>query len=187
MDRSYRTKVDGLLRKREQASTTLQAERQALRVAEDRYEYTQVAVQVVQEVAGAMQAQLHAHLSQIVGRALVAVFDDPYEFRIRFVTRRDRTEAVLEFVRNGEAYSPLGAVGGGVVDVAAFALRVGSLTLVRPALRPLLLLDEPFRFVAARHRDRLRGLVEALAYEFGIQFLIVTHIEELQIGKVVEL
>ena len=91
------------------------------------------------------------------------------------------------FVRNGREVDPIDASGGGVVDVAAFALRLSSLMLSRPARRRLVVLDEPFKFVSAGHRAAVRVMLEGLAADLGVQFLMVTHIEELQCGHIVEL
>ena len=81
----------------------------------------------------------------------------------------------------------MSASGGGVVDVAAFALRLSCLMLSKPPLRRLLVLDEPFKFVSAEHRDRIQTLLRTLAEEMRIQILMVTHIEQLVTGDVLEL
>ena len=49
------------------------------------------------------------------------------------------------------------------------------------------MIDEPFRFVSKEYRSAVRELVEALARETGIQFLIVTHSSEYEIGKVIRI
>jgi DNA repair exonuclease SbcCD ATPase subunit len=115
------------------------------------------------------------------------VFDEPYEFRILFAQARGRTEARLVFVRDGVEVHPTRAAGGGVVDVASFALRLACLVYHQPKLRPVMILDEPFKFVSEEYRDRCRELIEMLAAEMGVQFIIVTHIKELETGKVVRL
>jgi DNA repair exonuclease SbcCD ATPase subunit len=48
-------------------------------------------------------------------------------------------------------------------------------------------LDEPFRFVSAAYIDRLRQLLMELAKTANIQFVVITHHEDLRAGKVVEL
>jgi ABC-type molybdenum transport system ATPase subunit/photorepair protein PhrA len=76
---------------------------------------------------------------------------------------------------------------GGVVDVASFVLRLSCLMLSKPPLRRLIVLDEPFKFVSVEYRDNVRAMLEKLAKDFKIQFIMVTHIEELITGKVVRL
>ena len=145
------------------------------------------AQQFLQNVAKAVQEVAHDRISSVVSKCLALVFDEPYEMRIHFERKRGKTEARLYFVREGIEVDPLSATGGGVVDVAAFALRLACLALAKPKLRRILVLDEPFRFVSAEYRDRIRDMVTALAKEMDVQFILVTHIDELKTGKIVEL
>jgi len=47
--------------------------------------------------------------------------------------------------------------------------------------------DEPFKFVSAGYRDGVRAMLQMLAAELGIQFIMVTHIPELRCGKIIEI
>jgi DNA repair exonuclease SbcCD ATPase subunit len=161
--------------------------RKALRKSKARAATMAKAQKVVQVVAASMQQHAHDRIASVVSRCLELVFDDPYEFRIRFEQKRGRTEAKLVFTRNGEDVSPMAASGGGVVDVAAFALRLSALLLSKPAPRLFLALDEPFRFVSQDHRERVSHMLTILSKELGVQFLIITHMQELQVGKVIKL
>lgn len=109
-----------------------------------------------------------------------------YQFRIEFGRKRGRTEARLLFVRDGEEIDPISASGGGVVDVTAFALRLACLILTRPAVRRLIVLDEPFKHLSAEYRVRVRSMLEGLAEQMDTQIILVTHSTEFHIGKVVE-
>jgi len=122
-----------------------------------------------------------------VSSCLSAVFDDPYRFQISFVKKRGKTEAVLSFVRGELEVDPLDSAGGGVVDVAAFALRVACVLASTPQLRKLIVLDEPFKFLHRDLRPRIGTMIMKLAVEFNIQFIIVTHFPEIEIGKVIHL
>jgi DNA repair exonuclease SbcCD ATPase subunit len=163
------------------------AESNALQEATDRAGAILEAQNIAQHVAQLVQQQAHQQIASIVSRCLEAIFDEPYTFVIEFDRKRGRTEAALTFQRDGISVDPMTASGGGVVDVAAFALRLSCMLLSKPSVRKLLILDEPFKFVSAEYRPRLRSMIESLSKELGVQFLVVTHIEELQIGKVVHL
>lgn len=176
-----------LAAERQHVRRRLKEETTALAEAEARVAAALEATKVVQQVAETVQAQAHARIAQVVTRCLSAVFEDPYEFRILFEQKRGRTEARLVFVDGEQELDPLTAVGGGVVDIAAFALRLAALLLHQPPLRRILIADEPFRFVSAEYRDRVRVLLENLHAELGVQFIIVTHITELETGTVVRL
>lgn len=145
------------------------------------------ALETAQEIAEQLQGKAHAQIAAVVNRCLQAVFDEPYEFKIEFIKRRNKTEAELMFYRGEHPVRPLTESGGGVADIASFALRVAALSLARPRARRVLIMDEPFRFVSATLRPRLRAMMESLSEDMGFQFIQVTHIPELAIGKIVDL
>lgn len=155
--------------------------------AEDTLVASEEAKKIVQAVAQAVQQKAHDRIAGVVSRCLSAVFDEPYEFRVLFEQKRGRTEARLVFCRGELEVDPLTASGGGVVDVAAFALRLSALLLTRPPLRRVVVLDEPFKFVSEAYRGRVRLMLETLAAELDVQFVVVTHIRELVTGTVIDL
>lgn len=183
----YRAMVDGGLADYRHAKAAAIEEQAALEAAESGVSTGIAAREVLQLVSAAVQQQAHARIAAIVSRCLEAVFEEPYTFQIQFERKRGKTEARLVFVRDGMEIDPMNASGGGVVDVAAFALRVSCMLLAKPPVRRLMILDEPFRFVSTEYRERVRLLLEALSEELGIQFIVVTHMTELQMGKVIEL
>jgi DNA repair exonuclease SbcCD ATPase subunit len=145
------------------------------------------AQQALQEISQAIQQKAHDRIASVVSRCLSAVFDDPYEFNILFERKRGKTEARLVFVRDGREVDPISSSGGGVVDVASFALRVSSIMLSKPSLSKVVIMDEPFKFVSEVYRERVRDMLEMLSTELKIQFIFVTHMKELKTGTVIEL
>ena len=145
------------------------------------------AQELAQLVAQTIQQQAHEQIAGVVSRGLSAVFDEPYVFQIHFERKRGRTEARLVFEREGVEVDPMTASGGGVVDVASFALRISCRALNKPSLRKLMVMDEPFKFVSEEYRERVKLFLETLAQEMGVQFIMVTHINELKTGSVKEL
>lgn len=183
--KSYRDTINKVLSQREHLVRQVKEEKQILSDAKDRVQHVQEAQKVLQEIAQQVQEQAHDRIASVVSRCLEAVFDDPYEFRIVFEQKRGRTEARLVFVREGLELNPLRHTGGGVVDVAGFALRVACLALKQPRQRMVLILDEPFKHLSADYRPRVRHLLEVLSVDMGIQFIMVTHSKALQTGKVI--
>lgn len=179
--------VDGKLADQRAAVSAHVAAQSAYMEAEDNLTEINEAHEIIQLVAQAVQQEAHSQIAGVVSRCMEAVFDEPYEFKINFDRKRGRTEAALTFVREDLEVDPLTASGGGVVDVASFALRLACLVLARPQIRRLLCLDEPFRFVSKDYRPRVRALMEGLAKEMNVQIIQVTHIDELRCGTVVEL
>jgi hypothetical protein len=65
--------------------------------------------------------------------------------------------------------------GGGVADVISFLLRVVVLSLARPRLALVLVLDEPFRHVSLEYLRGCATLLRELNRTAGVQFILVTH------------
>ena len=147
----------------------------------------EVAQKVTQIVAEGLQKKAHDKIAHVVSRCLATIFEEPYQFNIIFEQKRGKTEARLVFNRNGMEVDPLTASGGGAVDVAAFALRLSCLLLNQPPVSKVVILDEPFKFVSVAYRDNIKDLLYQLSKELGLQFIIVTHMTELEMGKVREL
>lgn len=171
----------------EASKAILATSKAKLRKARGHYRNARKSQGIAQEVASMVQRQAHEKVAGVVTRCLQAVFPDSYEFRILFERKNGKTHARLVFMREGKEIDPLSASGGGVVDVAAFALRLSCLVLSKPPLRKVLILDEPFRFVSQEYRANVKDLILSLSKEFGMQFIIVTHMQELEIGKVVRI
>lgn len=184
---SIRKQVDAKVASLNVARASCRRLGEMLAAAQERAGAITEAQELAQAVAQAVQQQAHDQIAEVVSRCLEAVFDEPYQFVIHFERKRGRTEASLAFQRNGAEVDPMTASGGGVVDVAAFALRLSCLVLANPPLRRVLLLDEPFKFLSEEYRSRIRDLMLTLSREMGVQFIIVTHMEQLVAGTVVEI
>ena len=143
---------------------------------------------IIQHVAQTVQQQAHERIEGVVSKCLEAVFGKLYGFRIDFRRKRGRTEAELILLKDGhEIEDALNADSGGVVDVAAFALRLACIVLSKPPLEYVMILDEPFRNLDIQNRQSVRMLLEELALDFKIQFIIVTHENAFQTGRVIRI
>lgn len=144
---------------------------------------------VARELSQQIQQQAHARIASVVTRCLEAIFgEDTYQFHIRFEEKRGKTDAVMVLKQGDlEIEDFQQAVGGGVVDVVAFALRLAALRLARPVRRPLLVLDEPFRFLSVQYRPQAAGLLKSLSRDMGVQIVLVTHMEDFVLGRVIRL
>lgn len=188
---SYRDRIDALRVKRKSLKEIIESGKVRLEEASERKADADQALQIAAEVSRSLQRMAHEGLSRVVAMCLRAVFDDPYDFRVEFEERRGRTEAVMVFSRDGKDFrDPKEEVGGGVVDVAALALRVACITMSRPRMRRLLVLDEPFKNVrGSENKARLREMLLALSKDMGFQFVLNVDVEaypEFALGKIVE-
>lgn len=132
---------------------------------------------IIQTVAKATQMQVQKRISKVVTSALEAVFPEPYELCLEFVSKRGRTEAVLSLVRQGgeEKLNPMTATGGGVVDFTAFALRLCVWSMAKDRAHNVFLLDEPFKFVSRDLIPHVGALLREVAERLEIQLIIITH------------
>lgn len=160
----------------------------ALKDAEVHLANVQQAQDILQRLAQAVQQQAHERIAAVVSSCLVGVFgEEAYEFKIEFERKRGKTEAQLFFVRDGVRLDPLASSGGGVVDVAAFALRIACLVLHRPRLNRVVVLDEPFKYVSEEYQENVRAMVERLAKDLEIQIIFITHNENLATGQIIHI
>ena len=184
----YRDRLDDLILQHSHACKTVTAERAAMQEAKQDQQDALEAQRILQQIAQTIQQEAHKRIAEIVTKCLRSIFEeDAYEFKINFLRKRGRTEARLVFVRDGHEIDPRRAAGGGVVDVAAFALRIACLILSRPPVRRLIVADEPFKHLSAEYRPRIASMIERLASDLKVQFVIVTHSPELAVGKTIRI
>jgi len=163
-------------------------EERNLKQAEKELTYIEEAQTIAQQIAQMVQQQAHKRIEGVVSKCLEAVFGEEYGFKIRFERKRGRTEANLLLLRQGhEIEDVLNTDSGGVVDVAALALRLACIVLSKPTLRRIIIADEPFRNLDLQNREKVRILLEELSRDFKVQFIIITHEIAFQTGKVIEL
>lgn len=188
----YRTRVDKLIVRKQFVQQTINRECKALRVEEQRFEDLKQAQEIAQQVAQCLQQSAHERIARAVSRCLRAIFEDPYQFSIRFDRKRGKTEAQLILSRDGKDYEdPLNEVGGGVIDVASLSLRLACVMLSKPGRQRLLVLDEPFRNVRGKHnKKRLRAMLLSLAKDLQFQFILNVDNDaypEFSLGEVIQL
>lgn len=144
---------------------------------EKRQETIAEAQQIVIAVAQATQRQIEYQISDLATTAMASVFPDPYEMKLSFELKRNRSEAQLRFMRGDKIVNPMEASEGGAVDVAAFALRVSLWLMKRRQLRNTIIMDEPFRFVSPKLHPVVGDMLKAISHnpKIRVQLLVVTH------------
>lgn len=135
---------------------------------------------IINIVAKQTQEQFSLKISDLVSSALESVFDNPYTFHAEFINRRNRTECDLYFMRDGYRRSPMDASGGGVVNVASSALRIGLLMLSR--YRKVLILDEPTKDLHSKKlKKRMSNFLKEVTKKAGIQLLVFSGDEDAEL------
>jgi len=70
-------------------------------------------------------------------------------------------------------------LGGGVIDIVSFALRVTAWAISNNRSDNVMLLDEPIKNLDSTRIPRAGEMIKKLSSDLGLQFLIVTHSDEL--------
>lgn len=131
----------------------------------------------IQQVAKDTQEQLRFQISDIVQLALDTCFPDEYKFTVNFEIKRGKTEASLLFMKDGIEIDPMDASGGGVVDLASFALRIAAWSLGKSD--NVIILDEPFRFLSKDLHPKAGLILRRLSEHLKLQIIMVTHSEDI--------
>ena len=136
------------------------------------------AKEIILSVSAGMRLQMKGLLEHLVTTAIHAIFDDS----ICFVVDIDEGKSEVDFslLKGGQPHPIIDFVGEGLVDVLSFALRVSILLLGRHP--KVLILDEPFRFLNKARHAAAGELISRLSRDLGIQFIIVTHSDDLMEG-----
>lgn len=142
-----------------------------------RLELLEQALVFVQDVAQKTQEQLVLHIQDVVNTALDTCFPDEYQFKLVFEIKRNKTEARLVFFKNGFEIDPMEASGGGVVDVASFALRIAAWSL--GSTSNTICLDEPMKFLSRDLQPRAGEILKEISSKLGIQFIMVSHVADI--------
>lgn len=174
---TFRKKYDQMIGEHNLLQKQLEILQASLSAEENTLDIARKARAIIQTVAEQTQKQIEYHISNLVSLALASVFPDPYEFKIQFVQRRNRTEADLIFIKDDNEGTPIDVSGGGPLDVASFALRA-SIWSIKPT-RNVLILDEPFGFVSRDLQYKCSEMVKMISEKLNIQIIMVSHIPEL--------
>ena len=181
-----RKKLDRLLNQYQHAKVQVVEETARLEAAEEGLDHAKTAQQILQAVAETIQTQAQIQIARVVSRCLSAVFEEPYSLQIEFDRKRGKTEASFVYHRNGNKVDPL-VTSGGVLEVTAFALRLASLVMTMPPCRRLLCIDEGLSGLDGNNARRMASLLLSLATELDMQIIMVTHRDDLAIGRVLRL
>jgi hypothetical protein len=160
-----------------QRAGALTAHKEALR----QKRLCEAAMVIVTTVGESLQRRISARLSSVASHALRSVFPDPYRVVVEFApTARGTIDATIQFERNGQRFKPVlpsGQLlaGGGPVEVAAWGLRVALWGQLQPRPRPIMFMDEPFRFLQEDLHPVAGEVLREIAEQAGVQFIMVTH------------
>ena len=132
---------------------------------------------VLQEVAKEVQSKLSVKIDSIVNLGLATCFGDEYKFELRYVSARGKTEVEFVLLQNGKEIDPMNQNGGGLVDLLCFCLRVAVYNISH--VDNVIVFDEAMKFLSKGFKEKAAELIQTLSERLKIQFIEVTHIEEM--------
>ena len=172
-------KYDQELGRKQEKESNLSHAKELKELSKERLSNAEKALKLVDKVARQTQEKLQYHISNLVSMAQASVFDDPYKFEVEFVQRASKTECDLWFTKNKERLEPMLSSGGGALDIASFALRCAFWSLQSLSgkrTRPIIILDEPFRFVSVDLQSRCAEMIKQISSKLKIQIIMVSHL-----------
>jgi DNA repair exonuclease SbcCD ATPase subunit len=131
--------------------------------------------EVVNAVQLLTQESVKDFIEELVSLALSSVYGDEYAFVVEYEVKRNKSEASCYVVKGGERMDPKDEVGGGVLDVASFGLRLVLWAMSSPRSAPVMIFDEPFKYVSRDRIDKAAEMVREISTMLGIQMVMVTH------------
>jgi hypothetical protein len=172
---ALRNKLERQKGKRDQIESSLLSLQEGLQEKKRSLRKCQEAKEIIRIVGLMTQEQLQYHISDIASLALESVFPDPYELKVEFVIRRNKTECDLFFVRDKMKIEPKDAAGVGAMDVASFALRISSWNMMNPHTRNTIILDEPFKYLKGQEANlAVLKMVNTISKKLKIQIIMIS-------------
>jgi DNA repair exonuclease SbcCD ATPase subunit len=175
---TYRRHVLDGLAKRSIYKKELAEKESTLVARKETYENLIKARFILSEVAKITQTKFTSYVEQLVTMAIKSIFDRPFQFKVDFDLKRNKSECFLRIQEgeDAEPFVPKDELGGGMLDTISFALRIVLWSLQNPRSANTILLDEPFKFVGQDELlDRAGQMLKEISNRMGIQFIITTH------------
>lgn len=139
------------------------------------------ALYFVERAVRNVRKEVLGDVERVVNEALRSVYvENSPRLECEVSTKRDRSSVVPYFIKhlpNGEVVRrPPASHGCGVSDITSLVLRM--VLLRAKGAEPVLVADEPFRFLGARQVPRASALLSQVSHNLGIQTIVTTHHDE---------
>jgi DNA repair exonuclease SbcCD ATPase subunit len=126
------------------------------------------------EIGKKIQKQFKKKVEKLITNAIQAVYDYPFIFRLKFENKRNNIEIKPIIKKGNKELVPKDDMGGGILDVIALGLQIILWHLQNPKSRPILFLDEPFRFLGDL-TGKAGYILKYLSKSFGLQIVMTSH------------
>ena len=152
----------------------MQARAKLLNHKRDIFEKSTILLQKASETA---REYIKNHFENIVSYALQSIYNENYQFKIKFTTLRNAINIQFFVItpENPALISPQDSRGGGVVDVISLALRIAMLEFYSPRIEGPILLDESLKHLSAKHIPAAADFFKAIRDRIHRQIIFITH------------
>jgi len=128
------------------------------------------------ELAEQTQRYFREQVESLATVAVRSVFDRPYSVKLLSEKRRGRMETEILILENGEEFQPKDEMGGSMMDLLSFVMRVILWSLQSPRSRNTFVLDEPMKFLGSGIRlQQAARMLNEISRSLQCQLIIVTH------------
>lgn len=133
------------------------------------------AAEAIRNIAKATQEQVKFKIAEAGTLMLQSVFDPAPEINVEFEIKRNQTECIITFKKNGQLYSPLDEDGFGTADIAGFGLRIAIWSLPGQRSRKVIIMDEPFKHLKG-NRANVAAIqaVKKISEKLGLQIIMIS-------------
>ena len=140
---------------------------------------TEQARDVVSEVLLLTQARVKGFLEDVATSALKTVYGDEYGFKLDYKVKRNQAEITPMITKGEDQFSVREEVGGGVLDVLSLALRFAVFSILRPRPLPVMVLDEPGKFVSRDRQSAFGQMLRDMSERLNVQTILVSHSDDI--------
>lgn len=153
---------------------TMQTRAEFIAHKRDIFEKATILLQKASETA---REHIKNHFENLVSYALQAIYNENYQFKIKFSTLRNAVNIQFFVItpENPALIAPQDSRGGGVVDVISLALRIAILEFYVPRIEGPILLDESLKHLSAEHIPDAANFLKAIKERIHRQLIFVTH------------
>ena len=140
---------------------------------------------IVNKATVLIQNLFKGKVEHLITLALKGVFPRPVDFGLDFVQRQSRTDAIPYVTERGQKRNNVkDDVGGSLLDIVSFGLKIILWSMENPRSRNTLVLDEPMKWLG-RYRTRAAQMMKEVSELLGLQLIVVTHDPEImEVGDV---
>jgi DNA repair exonuclease SbcCD ATPase subunit len=138
-------------------------------------------IEIFALISEVTQQQVKEGFNKLITYILQYIFEQDYKFELEFGKRGNLQECNFKVISPDgvEITDTLDALGGGILDVLSFGLRLVLMELIKPRYEGFVCLDESFKHVSINYLPKIRALLKEINKRFDKQIILVTHQREL--------